>query len=133
MTRDNPAPHPPTGAHFRGDAKRGRKSMKSLTAAAKPALKRRSPRDRRRLTPRLPEIGLQRGRLLLEQRPDDFGCALACPEHDLAWQVEGRVLLVRPGLRFQPLLALAVDDPADSRPIDRAGAHRAGLGRSVKG
>ena len=59
--------------------------------------------------------------------------ALAGPEHDLAWQVEGRVLLVRPGLRFQPLLALAVDDPADPRPVDRAGAHRAGLGRSVEG
>src|ERR1700734_990725 len=80
----------------------------------------------------LPEIRLQLSRLVLEQRPDDFGGALAGGEHGVAGQIEGRVLLVRAGLLFQRLLCLAVDDAADPRPVDRASAHRAGLSRSVE-
>ena len=46
-------------------------------------------------------------RLVLEQRPDHFGRTLAGGEHLFARQIEGRVLLVRAGLRFQRLLGLA--------------------------
>jgi hypothetical protein len=89
-------------------------------------------REKRSAAPRLPEIRLQLSRLVLEQRPDDFGRALAGGEHGVAGQVERRVLFVRAGLGFQRLLGLAVDDAADARPVDRAGAHRARLGRSVE-
>jgi hypothetical protein len=39
---------------------------------------------------------------------------------------------MRPGLRLEPLLALAINDAADPRPVDRARAHRAGFGRSIE-
>jgi hypothetical protein len=40
---------------------------------------------------------------------------------------------VRAGLLFERLLALPIDDVANSCPIDRARAHRAGLGGGVEG
>ena len=39
---------------------------------------------------------------------------------------------MRAGLLLQPLLGLPIDDAPDAGPVDRAGAHRAGLGRSVE-
>jgi len=39
---------------------------------------------------------------------------------------------VRPNLRCEPFLRLAEDDAPDAGPVDRAGAHRAGLGRGVE-
>ena len=50
-----------------------------------------------------------------------------------AGQIEGRILLVRAGLLFERLLALPIDDAANSCPIDRARAHRAGFGGGVEG
>src|ERR1700722_4825302 len=72
----------------------------------------------RRLPARGPEIGLQLSRFVLEQRADDLGRPLTGREDEGAGQIEGRVLLVRAGLIFERLLALAVDDAANSRPID---------------
>jgi hypothetical protein len=80
------------------------------------------------LSPRPPEIRLELGRFVCEQRADDFGRLLAGGEDDGAGQVEGRVLLMRAGLRFERLLGLAINDAADPCPVDRSGAHRAGLG-----
>ena len=44
---------------------------------------------------------LKPGRLVLEQRADDFGRALARVENDLAWQVEGWFFLVGAGLGLE--------------------------------
>ena len=36
------------------------------------------------------------------------------------------------GNRAQPMLAEAIDQPANSRPVDRARAHRAGFGGGIE-
>src|SRR5271155_727137 len=61
--------------------------------------------------PLLPEIFLQRGRLVFEQRADHLGRALAGGEHDAARQVEGRVFGVVAGHRLEGLFGLAEHDP----------------------
>jgi hypothetical protein len=86
-----------------------------------------------RLSLRLPKIRLQPSGFVLKQRAQDFGRPLTGGEYEAAGQIEGRILLVRAGLLFERLLALPLDDAANSCPIDRARAHRAGFGGGVEG
>src|SRR4051794_36974263 len=79
-----------------------------------------------------PEIRLELGGLVLEEWPQHLRRARSRREDAPTRQIEGRIFLMRPGLIFQARFALAVDQPPDTGPIDRAGAHRAGFGRAIK-
>ncbi len=57
---------------------------------------------------------------------------LAALEHLAARQVERRVLRVIAGDGAQAMFAQAVDQAADSGPVDRARAHRAGFGGRIE-
>src|ERR1700729_3300060 len=76
----------------------------------------------------VPDAFVQRFGLVLEQRPEDLGRALSALEHLAAGQVERGILRVVAGDGAQAMLAQAVDQPANSRPVDRAGAHCTGFG-----
>src|SRR6266851_3327541 len=79
-----------------------------------------------------PDASVQRFGLVLEQRSDDFNGTLAAAKHLAAGQVEGRVFRMIAGDAAQALLAEAVDHPANAGPVDRARAHRAGLGGGIE-
>ena len=58
--------------------------------------------------------------LVLQQRADHFGRALAAGEHIAAGQVERWIFRMVAGDLPQPMFAQAVDQPADAGPVDRA-------------
>ena len=69
--------------------------------------------------------------LVFEQRTNDLRCMLPGGEDAAARQIEHRVLGVCAGDRSQPPLAQCVHDASDPGPVNRPGAHRAGLGGRV--
>ena len=68
-----------------------------------------------------PDAVVQRFGLVLEQRPDHFGGALAASKHLAAGQIERGVVGVIAGNGAQSVFAEAIDQPANSRPVDRPG------------
>ena len=76
-----------------------------------------------------PEAPVQRRDLLFDlgHRPEHLHRLLPARKDLAAGQVERRVLGVVAGQLQQPLLAHAVDEPADVCPVLRAGAHGAGF------
>jgi hypothetical protein len=70
--------------------------------------------------------------LVFEQGPDHFGRPLTASENFPARQIERRIFRVVAGEVAQPVFAQAVDQPSDAGPVDRARAHRAGLGGGIQ-
>ena len=65
---------------------------------------------------------------VLQERPDgQLDRPLSGLEYLAARQVEGGIFRMTAGQRPQPGFAQAIDQPADPGPVDRAGAHGAGL------
>src|ERR1700730_9275673 len=80
----------------------------------------------------LPDPRMQGFSLVLEQGAEYLGGALATLKYLAAGQIERRVFRVIAGDAAQPMFAQAIDQPANSRPIDRARAHRAGFGGRIE-
>src|SRR4051812_14759170 len=79
-----------------------------------------------------PHALVQRYGLVFEQRPRNLCRPLATGKNLATGQVERRVLRMIAGDAAQAVLAEAIDDTADAGPVDRAGAHRAGLGGGIE-
>src|SRR4051794_24602215 len=79
-----------------------------------------------------PHAVMQRFGLVLEQRPRNLCRPLAAGKDFATGQVEGRVLRMIAGDAAQAVLAEAIDDTADAGPVDRARAHRTGLGGGIE-
>jgi len=82
--------------------------------------------------PLIPYADMKRRGFFFKQRTDHLDPVLTGGEDRTARQIESRVLGVIASHCFQTVLGQSEHDAADARPINRARAHRAGLGRCVE-